>query len=108
MSRSIVMSFPHDFAVADAKTRISERFELLKKQYVEKVGQAEMVWVGDVAHLRVAAIGQTATAEIDVKPGDIRVEIHLPWLLAAMANKVESLLKKNAQETLKIGTTKKA
>ncbi len=107
MSRSIVMSFPHDLAVADAKKRINERFALLKKQYVDKVGQAEMVWVGDVAHLRVAAIGQTATAEIDVKAADIRVEIHLPWLLAAMANKVESLLKKNAQETLKIGTTKK-
>ena len=107
MSRSIVMTFPHDFAVAEAKKRITERFDLLKAQYVDKVGQAEMVWVGDVAHLRVAAIGQTATAEIEVKPSDIRVEIHLPWLLAAMASKVEGLLKKNAQETLKIGTTKK-
>lgn len=107
MSRSIVMTFPHDFAVAEAKKRIAERFDALKAQYVDKIGHAEMVWVGDVAHLRVAAIGQTATAEIEVKANDIRVEVHLPWLLAAMANKVEGLLKKNAQETLKIGTTKK-
>ena len=107
MSRSIVMTFPHDFAVAEAKKRITERFDALKAQYVDKIGHAEMVWVGDVAHLRVAAIGQTATAEIEVKSNDIRVEVHLPWLLAAMANKVEGLLKKNAQETLKIGTTKK-
>ena len=55
----------------------------------------------------VGALGQTATAEIDVKPAEIRVEVHLPWLLAAMANKVEGLLKANAKDTLRIGTTKK-
>ena len=66
-----------------------------------------MAWVGDVAHLRVSAIGQTTTAEIDVKPAEIRVEVHLPWLLAAMANKIEGLLKSNGNDALRIGTTKK-
>ena len=107
MSRSITMTFPHDLGVAEAKTRIAERFELMKREYVDKVGQAEMVWVGDVANLRVAALGQTATAEIDVKPAEIKIEVHLPWLLAAMASKVQGLLKTNAEATLRIGTTKK-
>ena len=107
MSRSIVMTFPHDLGVAEARKRITERFDALRTQYVEKVGHAEMAWVDDVAHLRVAALGQTATAEIDVKTAEIRVEVHLPWLLAAMAGKIEGLLKSNAQDTLRIGTTKK-
>ncbi len=107
MSRSIVMTFPHDLGVTEAKKRIGERFEVLKTQYVEKIGQAEMVWVADVAHLRVAALGQTATAEIDVKTAEVRVEVHLPWLLAAMAGKVEGLLKNNAKDALRLGTTKK-
>ena len=107
MSRSIVMTFPHDLGVAEAKKRISERFEALKTQYVQKIGHAEMVWVADVAHLRVAALGQTATAEIDVKAADIRVEVHLPWLLATMAGKIEGLLNSNAKDALRIGTTKK-
>jgi hypothetical protein len=59
------------------------------------------------AHLDVSAIGQRATAEIEVKQAEIRVEVHLPWLLAAMASKVDGLLKTNAQDTLRIGTTKK-
>ncbi len=108
MSRSITMSFPHELSVPEAKKRISERFDLLKTQYIDKVGRAELAWVGDVAHLRASAIGQTATAEIEVQPANIRVEIHLPWLLAAMAGKVEGLLKSNAKDTLRIGTTKKA
>ena len=107
MSRSIVMTFPHELGVAEAKRRISERFDLMKREYVDKVGRADMTWVGDVAHLRVAALGQNATAEIDIKRADIRIEVHLPWLLAAMANKVEGLLKANAKDTLRLGTTKK-
>ena len=107
MSRSITMSFPHELSVPEAKKRISERFDLLKTQYIDKVGRAELAWVGDVAHLRASAIGQTATAQIEVQPANIRVEIHLPWLLAAMASKVEGLLASNAKDTLRIGTTRK-
>ena len=107
MSRSITMSFPHELSVPEAKKRISERFDLLKTQYIDKVGHAELAWVGDVAHLRASAIGQTATAVIEVQPANIRVEIQLPWLLAAMAGKVEGLLKSNAKDTLRIGTTRK-
>ncbi len=107
MSRSLTMTFPHDLGVPEVKRRINERFDLLKSQYVDKIGHAEMVWVGDVAHLRVAALGQTATAEIDVQAVDIKIEVHLPWLLAAMANKIQGVLKSNAEDTLRIGTTNK-
>ena len=107
MSRSITMTFPHDLGIAEAKRRINERFELLKREYVDKIGKADIAWVDDTANLRVAALGQNATAEIEVRPTDIRIEVHLPWLLAAMANKVEGLLKSNAQDALRIGTTKK-
>ena len=106
MSRSIVMAFPHDLSVPEAKKRINERFDLLKSQYVDKIGHAEVVWVGDVAHIKVSALAQNATAEIAVEPANIRCEIHLPWLLAAMANKVEGLLQKNAKDTLLLGPKK--
>ena len=107
MARSIVLTFPHEFGVAEAKRRISEQVEVVKKAYIDKIGRSEMVWVGDVAHLRVGALGQTATAEIDVKAGEIRVEVHLPWLLAAVANKIEGVLKSSGKDALRIGTTKK-
>lgn len=107
MSRSISMTFPHDLGVPEVRRRIDERFDILKREYVDKVGQAEIVWVGDVANLRVAALGQTATAEITVMPANVKVEVHLPWLLAAMANKVQGVIKSNADATLRIGTTKK-
>ncbi len=107
MAKSIVLTFPHDLSVAEAKRRITEQVAVVKTAYIDKIGKGEIAWVGDVAHLRVSAIGQTTTAEIDVKPAQIRVEVHLPWLLAAMANKIEGVLKSNAQEALRIAPTKK-
>jgi hypothetical protein len=101
------MTFPHELSVPEAKRRIAERFDFVKQEYVDKVGAADVVWTGDVANLRVAALGQTATATIDVMPGTIKVEVQLPWLLAAMAGKIQGLLKSNAEETLRIGTTRK-
>jgi hypothetical protein len=107
MAKSIVVTFPHELSVAEAKKRIGDQVEVMKKTYIDKVGTGEIAWVGDTAHLRVSALGQTTTAEIDVKPAEIRVEVHLPWLLAALANKIEGLLKSNGQEALRIGSTKK-
>ena len=108
MAKSIVVTFPHDLSVAEAKRRITEQVAAAKAAYIDKIGTGEMAWVDDVAHLRVSAVGQTTTAEIDVKPAEIRVEVHLPWLLAALAGKVEGLLKSNGQEALRIAPTKKA
>jgi hypothetical protein len=107
MAKSIVVTFPHELSVAEAKKRIADQVDVMKKTYIDKVGTGEIAWVGDIAHLRVSAIGQTTTAEINVKPAEIRVEVHLPWLLAALANKIEGLLKSNGQEALRIGSTKK-
>lgn len=107
MSRTISMTFPHDLTVPEVKKRVTERFDLLKSEYIDKIGHAELAWVGDVAHLQARALGQSASASITVEPITVKVEIELPWLLAAMASKIEGVLQKNAQDTLRIGTTKK-
>ena len=108
MPKSIVVTFPHDLSVAEAKKRITEQVAVVKKTYIDRIGTGDIAWVDDTAHLRVAALGQTTTAEIDVKPAEIRVEVHLPWLLAALANKIEGVLKSTGKDALRIGPSKKA
>lgn len=108
MAKSIVVTFPHEFGIPEAKRRITEQVETVKRTYIDKLGHGEMVWVEDTAHLRVSALGQTATAEIAVKPAEIRVEVRLPWLLAAIAGKVEGLLKASGKEALRLGPPKKS
>lgn len=101
------MTFPNDLGVEEAKRRITEQCEKVKREYVDKVGRADLGWVGDTAHIHVGALGQNVDATIDVGPQEIKIEVQLPWLLSAMAGKIQSLVKSNAEDMLRIGTTRK-
>jgi len=103
MTKSIVVSLPHTLGVAEAKKRVNERLERLRTDYIGKIGHSELTWTSDRADLRVVALGQTTTGQIDVMADAVRIEIHLPWLLSALSPKVEGLLARNAEESLRLG-----
>jgi hypothetical protein len=105
MSNSIVITVPHNLGAEEAKQRIVERLERLRRDYVDRLGYSEMNWSGDTADLRVVAFGQTVTGKICVMSDSLRVEVQLPWILAALTNKIQGILKSNAEESLRIGHT---
>ncbi|WP_026607367.1 polyhydroxyalkanoic acid system family protein [Methylocapsa acidiphila] len=107
MSKSIVVTVPHDLGLEKAKKRVSERIELLRRDYIDKLAYSEVAWTGDKADVRVVAFGQTVTAQLDVKPDSLRIEVQLPWVFALLADKIQGTLKSNAQDTLQIGHTPK-
>jgi hypothetical protein len=107
MRKSIVVIFPHQLGIAEAKRRIAAQAEESKRAYVDKIGSGELAWEGDTGHIRVSALGQTITAQVDVKPAEIRVEIHLPWLFAAFSNTIETLVKSNTTAVLQLEPPKK-
>jgi predicted PP-loop superfamily ATPase len=72
---------------------------------VDRLGYSEVNWSGDTADLRVVAFGQTVTGKICVMSDSLRVEVQLPWILAALTNKIQGVLKSNAEESLRIGHT---
>ena len=47
--------------------------------------------------MRIAALGQSMTAQIDVMPDSVRIEAQLPWLLAALGEKAKGFLTNNAK-----------
>ena len=105
MSNSIVITVPHRLGAKEAKRRIAEQIELLRRNYIDKLAYSEANWNGDTANLRVVAFGQTATAQVFVLDDALRVEVQLPWILAALTGKIQGILKSNAEESLRIGHT---
>jgi Putative polyhydroxyalkanoic acid system protein (PHA_gran_rgn) len=103
MANTITINVPHDLGVETAKKKLSERMEALRREYVDKIAQSDVSWSGDVATVRVAALGQTATAQITVLANLVRIEVQLPWLLAALGGRVQNVLASNASDVLKIG-----
>jgi hypothetical protein len=105
MSQSIVITVPHNLGADAAKKRIAERIEVLRTAYVDKLAHSEISWTGNKADMRVIALGQTMTAQLDVMQDSVRIEAQLPWLLAALGNKAKGFLTRHAKESLQIGYT---
>lgn len=105
MSNSIVITLPHRLGAEEAKRRIVEGIELLRRNYLDKLAYSEANWNGDTANLRVVALGQTATAQIYVMNDALRIEVQLPWILAALTSKIQGVLTTSAEESLRIGHT---
>jgi hypothetical protein len=102
MSNKITVTVPHKLGVETAKKRLDERLQALRREYVDKVAHSEVSWAGDVATIRVNALGQSATAEITVLSDMARVEVQLPWLLAALAAPIQDVISRNAKDVLKL------
>ncbi|HEX3493865.1 MAG TPA: polyhydroxyalkanoic acid system family protein [Methylocella sp.] len=103
MSNSIVITLPHRLGAEEAKRRIAGGIELLRRDYIDKLAYSEANWNDNTANLRVVAFGQTATGQVYVMNDAVRIEVQLPWILAALTGKIQGVLKTNAEESLRIG-----
>ena len=103
MADSIVITVPHRLGTAEAKRRIAERMEALRRDFIDKIGHSEAKWNDDTADVRVVVLGQSVTGTILVVKDSVRIEVQLPWLLAALTGKIQGVLQSNAEDTLRIG-----
>ena len=96
MSRPIVLKTRHKLGVEGVKRRLDERYESLKSTVkLDRVGESQMRWEGDTAHVSVKALGQRATATIDVTDQDLTITIHLPMILAPFKGAIVAFLESN-------------
>src|ERR1700724_2419742 len=102
MANSIVITLPHRLGAEEAKKRIAGGIELLRRDYIDKLAYSEANWNGNTANLRVVALGQTATAQLYVMSDAVRIEVQLPWILAALTSNIQGVLKTKAEESLGI------
>jgi isopentenyl diphosphate isomerase/L-lactate dehydrogenase-like FMN-dependent dehydrogenase len=87
----------------EAKRRIAEQLEHLRRDYIDKLAYSEVNWNGTAADLQVVAFDQTVTGKICIMRDSLRIEVQLPWILAALTGKIQGVLKSNAKESLQIG-----
>lgn len=102
MSNAITVTVPHTLGVDAAKARVAEQLTKMQRDYVDKVAHSEVTWDGDVATVRVSAVGQAATAQITVLKDLLRIDVQLPWLLAAISGKIQQFVTQNANEVLRL------
>jgi hypothetical protein len=102
MDKSIVVTVPHDLGADAAKSRITNGIERLRTEYLDKIAHTEVSWSGNKADLRVSALGQTLTAQLDVQNDLIRIEVRLLGILSGLLSKVQDSLISNVKGSLQL------
>lgn len=103
MANSITITLPHRLGAAEAKKRITEGMEALRRDYIGRLAHTEANWNGDTADVRVVALGQTVTGTIAVLSDSVRIEVQLPWIIAALSGRIQGILKNSAEQSLRLG-----
>jgi hypothetical protein len=57
-------------------------------------------WEGDVLHFEGGGLGQKLTGRLELLPDSVRVELDLPEILAAIADKIAGKLRSEGQKLL--------
>jgi putative polyhydroxyalkanoate system protein len=96
MRKPLVVDIPHQYTRQEAKSRIQNGVGQIRAQLAGFATSVEDSWVGDQMDFRVAAVGQTVTGKIEVLDQSVRVEVHLPWMLAMVAQKLRGRIEQQA------------
>jgi putative polyhydroxyalkanoate system protein len=103
MARSVTVNIPHSLGKEEAKRRIEAGFGKMQQQMVGGIGalmSCQQRWEGDRLHFEAAGMGQKATGRLDVLDDTVRIELDLPEMLAALADKITGRLKTEGQKLL--------
>jgi hypothetical protein len=103
IERDVSLSFDHQLGAAEAQRRVAARLERLRAEFADRVGSSRVTWTGNNAVVEVSAFGQSAVGRVYVTETNVRIQAHLPLLLAPLGGKIESFLTKLSVETLQGG-----
>lgn len=96
MAKPVTVTLSHDLGKEEVRRRIREGIDELLAGLAGKMGvKVEEEWVSDDNLVFIAkGLGQRLTGKIDIFPEHVRIEVLLPGLLAAAAEKVTAKLQK--------------
>ena len=97
MAETIKVDIPHKLGRAAARTRIDEGFGRLRQEMLGGMVKFEDTWNGDHLDFKARVMGQTVTGRLDVLDEAVHVEVDLPMMLAAIAEKLKGKLRKEGQ-----------
>ncbi len=103
MARPVTVNIPHSLGKDEARRRIEAGFGQMRQQITGGLGAMlafEERWEGDRLHFEAGGLGQKLTGRLDVMPDSVQIQLDLPEMLAAIADKIIGRLKTEGQKLL--------
>src|SRR5215471_1086254 len=96
MNDTVTVVIAHRLGRDEAVRRLKDGLARANGHLGGMIAIEEETWQGDTLRFRMAALGQTAAASIDVLEDALKIEVSLPWLLAKAARHFLPILRKEA------------
>ena len=100
MTIPMKVDLPHKLGAAEAKRRIAGGIGGLEQHLPGAGTTVNSEWQGDRMKLRVTAMGQEVSANIDVEDRLVRLEVALPAMLSFLRKPIEALVRREGTELL--------
>jgi hypothetical protein len=100
VSDNVAIIVGHHLGKVEAVRRLKEGIARTNGHLGAMIAIDQETWQGDTLRFRILALGQTASASIEVLEVALRIEVSLPGLLAKIANRLLPILRKEATRLL--------
>jgi Putative polyhydroxyalkanoic acid system protein (PHA_gran_rgn) len=103
MARPVSVTIPHSLGKDEARRRLEEGFGRMEQQMAGGMGAMlsfQNRWEGDRLHFEGGGLGQKIIGRLDVRPDAVEIQLDLPEILAAIADKITGRLKTEGQKLL--------
>jgi putative polyhydroxyalkanoate system protein len=99
MSR-LTATIPHQLTRAEAHRRIQDLLAQAPHQQGGLLSRLDQRWTGDTLDFSVVALGQTLNGQVFVADKTVRLEVVLPWMLAALAGAIKPQIEQQGRKLL--------
>jgi Putative polyhydroxyalkanoic acid system protein (PHA_gran_rgn) len=100
MTKPLIVTIPHSLGKQEAISRLQSSLGQVRSLLAPSVASIEETWSGDRLDFRLIALNQPITGRIDVMDDVVRVEVMLPWVLAAIAERLRSRIERQGTKML--------
>ena len=101
--RPITVQIPHNLGRAEARHRLQHGFANIEQTLsggLLGAGTFNNHWEGDRLHFIGRGLGQQISGTLDVQDESVRLEIDLPQMLAALAERISRQVQQAGQKLL--------
>ncbi len=99
-NQTLTLNVPHRLTQDEARARIAAGVDEARTQYAGSFAKIEDCWTGNHMDFHVSILGQSISGRVDVGPEMVHVEIDLPWILAALAERIRPQLQDRTRKML--------
>lgn len=103
MARPVTVTIPHGLGKDEARRRIEAGFGQMRQQMTSGLGAMLVFherWEGDRLHFEGGGLGPKLTGRLDVRADAVEIQVDLPEILAAIAERIAGRLKSEGQKLL--------